>query len=36
VIGYKEESGFLILKDFDLKELQGISAILQRYASYYN
>lgn len=36
VIGYTEDNGFLVLKEWDIKELQAISAILQRYASYYN
>lgn len=36
VIGYEEDSGFLVLKQWDMKELQAISAILQRYAGYYN
>lgn len=36
VIGYEEDGGFLVLKHWDIKELQAISAILQRYAAYYN
>lgn len=36
VIGYEEDNGFLVLKHWDMKELQAISAILQRYAGYYN
>lgn len=36
VIGYQEEAGVLVMKQWDLKELQAITGILQRYASYYN
>jgi hypothetical protein len=36
VIGYEDDAGFWVLKQWDLKELQNISGILQRYASYYN
>lgn len=36
VIGYTEDNGFLVLKDYDLKELQSVAALLQRYISYYD
>jgi hypothetical protein len=36
VIGYTEDNGFLILKHYDLKELQSIASLLQRYISYYD
>jgi hypothetical protein len=35
VIGYVSEGGFLILKHYDVKELQQVSGILQRYIAYY-
>lgn len=35
VIGYVSEGGFLVLKHYDIKELQQISALLYRYISYY-
>jgi hypothetical protein len=36
VIGYEEDGGFWVLKEWDIKELQAITGILQRYAGYYN
>jgi len=36
VIGYEEDGNFLVMRTYDLKELQAISNIIQRYISYYN
>ena len=35
-LGYEEDGGFWVLKEWDIKELQAITGILQRYAGYYN
>lgn len=35
VIGFKEEEGFMVMKDYDLAELNKIAQILQRYSANY-
>jgi len=35
VLGYEEEDNTLILKKYNLKELEKVSEILERYKAYY-